>query len=133
CCRCRRPGSPRRCANGASCRWPSMCPSSARPGAAPSAAPCSCATSSARGRGAGPSSYLAVVDELDRDIQIGALDQGDHGLQVVALLTRDAQLIALDLGLDALGPLIADQLRDLLRVLGRDPLAQNTCGAIDLS
>src|SRR3979411_992062 len=52
---------------------------------------------------------LPVVDELQRDVGVGALEHCDDGLQVVALLAADADLVALDLGLDALGPVVADQ------------------------
>ena len=38
--------------------------------------------------GAGGGGVLAVVDELQRDVEVGALEQRDHGLQVVAALAR---------------------------------------------
>ena len=52
----------------------------------------------------------AVVGELHREVVVLALDQGLDGLEVVALLAGHAQLVALDLRLDALGALVADQL-----------------------
>src|SRR5579859_1186564 len=67
---------------------------------------------------------LAEVDELQREAEIVALDQGDHGLQVVFLLRRHAQFLALHLGADALGPLIPDQLGDLSRVILGDALLE---------
>ena len=70
-----------------------------------------------------------VVDELQRDVEVGLLQHGDDGLKVVALLGADADLVALDLGLDALGALVADQLGDLLGVLAVDALLD---GAADL-
>src|SRR6185369_7700484 len=54
-----------------------------------------------------------VVDELQRDVEVGAFQHRDHGLKVVALLGGHADLLALDLRLDALGALVADQLGDL--------------------
>src|SRR5699024_8208996 len=71
----------------------------------------------------------AEVDELQRDPEVLALEQGDGGLQIVALLARDPQLVALDLRLDPLGARVAHGLGDLLRVLRADPLDQ---GAGDL-
>ena len=59
----------------------------------------------------------AVVDELDGEVEVLALDQGLDGLQVVAALAGHAEFLALDLGLDALRALVADQLGQLLRVL----------------
>src|SRR6476469_4600222 len=66
----------------------------------------------------------AVVGELHRELVVLALHQLLHGLQVVALLAADPELVALHLHLDALGSLVADQLADLLRVLGADPLLE---------
>src|SRR5690606_8253305 len=71
----------------------------------------------------------AVVRELDGEVEVGALHQCDDGLQVVARLARHAQLVALDLHLDALGALIADELAQLLGLLGADALPE---GAVDL-
>src|ERR1700761_4380978 len=65
---------------------------------------------------------LPVVDELQRDVEVGFLEHRDDGLQVVALFAGDADLIALDLGLDGLGSLVADELGDLLGVLTADAL-----------
>jgi len=70
-----------------------------------------------------------VVDELQRDVEIGALEQRDHGLKVVALLGGNADLLALNLRLHALGALVADQLGDFLGVLAADALLD---GAADL-
>src|SRR5438876_4279393 len=54
-----------------------------------------------------------VVRELQRHPQILRLDEGDDGLEIVAVLARYAQLILLDGGLDAyLG--ILDEAYDLL-------------------
>src|SRR4051812_24218960 len=64
----------------------------------------------------------AVVGELQGEVELLALEQGDDGLQVVLLLAGDAQLVALDLRLNALRALIADDLGDLLRVVLRDAL-----------
>ena len=55
----------------------------------------------------------AVVDELQGEVEFLALQQADHLLEVVLLLGRDAQLIALHLGADAFRELIPDDLRDL--------------------
>src|SRR5690606_19659673 len=75
----------------------------------------------------------AVVDELQVDVQIAALEQGDDGLQIVAALGLHAQLVALDLALDALGALVADDLADLLRVLGRDAVLERGDDAVLLA
>jgi hypothetical protein len=78
----------------------------------------------------GPTPRLSpVVDELQRDLEVGLLQHGDDGLKIVALLGADADLFALDLSLDALGALIANQLGDLLGVLAADALLD---GAADL-
>ncbi len=42
-----------------------------------------------------------VVGELHREVVVLFLDERDHGLQVVALVRRHPQLVALDLRLDA--------------------------------
>ena len=64
----------------------------------------------------------AVVVELQGDVEVGAAQQLLHRLQVVALLAADPQLVALDLRLHTLGALVADQLGDLLGVVGLDAL-----------
>jgi hypothetical protein len=61
---------------------------------------------------------------LDGEVEVLALEQSDDRLQVVLLLGRDPELVPLDLRLDAFRPLIADDLRDLLRVVLRDALFQ---------
>src|SRR5690242_18298466 len=73
--------------------------------------------------------YLPIVDELQRHVQVGVAQQRLHGLQIVTLLAADADLVALDLGLDVLGALVADELGDLLGVLAADALPE---GAADL-
>src|ERR1700728_429337 len=65
---------------------------------------------------------LAVVDELQRHLEVGLFQHRDDGLQVVALLAGDADLVALDLGLDGLGTLVANELGDLLGILAVDAL-----------
>src|SRR5690606_27518459 len=75
----------------------------------------------------------AVVDELQVDVQIAALEQGDDGLQIVAALGLHAQLVALDLALDALGALVADDLADLLRVLAGDAVLERGDDAVLLA
>src|SRR5674536_278531 len=65
---------------------------------------------------------LAVVGELQGDVEVGFAKHGDHRLQVVLLLGAHPQLVSLDLGLHALGPLSPDHLGDLLGVLIRDAL-----------
>src|ERR1700687_697542 len=74
-----------------------------------------------------------VVDELQRDVEVRTLQQRDDGLQVVALLGRDADLVALDLGLDALGSLVADELGDLLGVLTIDTLLEASADLVGLA
>jgi hypothetical protein len=46
----------------------------------------------------------AVVDELQRDVEVGLLEHGDDGLQVVAFLAADADLVALICVSTVLGP-----------------------------
>src|SRR5215469_7346693 len=75
---------------------------------------------SAEGAGRG----LAEVDELQRQAELVAFYQGYHGLQVVLLLRGHAELVALHLGADALGPLVPDQLGDLPRVVLGDALLE---------
>src|SRR5690625_56385 len=77
---------------------------------------------------------LPVVDELQGSVDVvGLLEQTDHRLQVIALLGGDPHLITGDLGLDALGSLIADQLGDLLRVLPREPFLERNHQAVLLA
>jgi hypothetical protein len=46
----------------------------------------------------------AVVDELEGDVEVGLLEHGDDGLQVVAFLAADADLVALICVSTVLGP-----------------------------
>src|SRR5206468_6014028 len=62
----------------------------------------------------------AVVDELQCQAVVFALHQGDGRLQVILLLGRDAQFLALHLGPDPLRPLVPDELGDLPGVVGGD-------------
>src|SRR6478609_1604971 len=75
----------------------------------------------------------AVVRELHREVVVLRLHQLLDGLEVVALLRRDPQLLALDLRLDALGALVADELGDLLGVLGGDALLERDVDLGDLA
>src|SRR5699024_8613921 len=75
----------------------------------------------------------AVVGELQVGIHVGALEQRDDGLEVVAALARHAQLVSLDLRLDALGALVADDLRHLLRRLAAQPLLDQGLEAVLLA
>src|SRR5690349_10990221 len=94
--------------------WPRPRGTSARPRANAAAAP----------PGVERAPRSAVVDELEGDVEVGVLEQGDDGLQVVAALARHPQLVAGDLRFDGLGALLADDLRDLLRVLLRQALLE---------
>src|SRR5699024_5591841 len=76
---------------------------------------------------------LAIVGELEVDVEVLALEQGDDALQIVALLRAHSQLIALDLRLDALGPLVADDLRDLLRIVLVDAFLEGGIDAVLLA
>jgi len=80
-----------------------------------------------------PDGGAAVVHELERDVEVFALEQRLHLLQVVAALGLHAQLVALDLALHALGPLVADDLRDRARVVARDPLLDGCLDAVLLA
>src|SRR5690606_12866152 len=83
------------------------------------------------GDGAG-APHLPVVHELQGDVEVLALQQSDHPLEVVLLLRADPQLVPLDLGLDPLRPLIPDDLADLLGVLLRDALLQRHAQLVQL-
>src|SRR5690606_10808163 len=64
---------------------------------------------------------VAEVVELQRQLELGALEQRDRGLQVVALLAVDAQLVAVDLAVDLeLG--VLQRRLDLLGELALDAL-----------
>ena len=67
---------------------------------------------------------LPVVDELQGEVEFLAFQQADHRLQVVLFLRRDAKLLALDLSPDAFGPLVPDDLGDLLGVVLGDALLE---------
>ena len=69
---------------------------------------------------AGFACSVPEVAELEGDVEVLLLQGGDDRLQVVALLARDADLVALGLGLDALEAEVLDRLVDLLGVVGRD-------------
>ncbi|TNM54788.1 hypothetical protein FHQ09_09740 [Brevibacterium sediminis] len=75
----------------------------------------------------------AVVRELQVDVEVLSLEQSDDFLQVVTLLRAHAQLVALDLGFDALGALVADDLRDLLRIVLVDALLEGRIDAVLLA
>src|SRR6266496_5662595 len=66
----------------------------------------------------------AVIDELQREIEFLAPEKTDHLLKVIFFLGGDAQLVTLDLGADALGALVPDDLRDLAGVVLRDALLE---------
>ena len=66
----------------------------------------------------------AVVDELQGEVELLALQQRDDRLQIVLLLGRDAEFLALDLGPDSLRPLVPDDLGDLLGVVLGDALLE---------
>src|SRR4051794_27947141 len=75
----------------------------------------------------------AVVHELQGHVEVRALEQGDHRLQVVAALARNAQLVTGDLCLDRLRALVTNDLRDLLRVLLREPLLEGRLDPVFLA
>ena len=75
-----------------------------------------------------PRRSLAVVDELQVNLKVGGLEHCNDFLQVIAGLGGDAQLIALDVRLHALGALFADHLGDLLRLILGDAFLD---GALD--
>src|SRR5699024_9452414 len=66
-----------------------------------------------------------VIDELERRIDlVGALEERDDGLQVVAGLRTHPDLVTGDLGLHALRAIVADELCDLLRILAIEALLE---------
>src|SRR5215213_4676920 len=72
------------------------------------------------GDGSANSGQSPVVGELDGEVVVLGLDQGLDGLKIVPALAADSKLVTLDLRLDALGTLIANQLGHLLGVLSAD-------------
>src|SRR6516164_4479626 len=80
-----------------------------------------------------PQSVSAVVGELQGEVEVLGLEQADDGLEVVLLLRRDPEFLALDLGTDAAGALVPDDLGDLLRVLLGDALLQADRDAVLLA
>src|SRR5215203_5045490 len=69
-----------------------------------------------------PARASAVVGELERHVEVGGPQQPDHRLEVVLLLRTDSQLVALNVGLNALGALVADPLGDRPGLVRGDPL-----------
>src|ERR1019366_10589544 len=61
------------------------------------------------------------VRELQGDPEILFFERRDDRLEVVTLLARDPELITLRLRGHALGPLVLDELVDLLGVVGGEP------------
>src|SRR5215204_4357975 len=72
------------------------------------------------GDGSANSGQSPVVGELDREVVVLGLDQGLDGLKIVPALAADSKLVTLDLRLDALGTLVANQLGHFLGVLRAD-------------
>src|SRR6185436_2575379 len=66
---------------------------------------------------------LPVVGELHVDAEVGVLQHPHDGLEIVPVLARDADLLALDGGLD-LELAALDDLHDLARLLRGDALLQ---------
>lgn len=69
---------------------------------------------------------LAVVDELDREVEIRSFDEGDDVLECIAALVSYAKFVALDLGLDALWPFVADDLAEFFSLVGGDTRLERT-------
>src|SRR6188472_515412 len=67
-------------------------------------------------------SSAPVVAELEGHAEVGFAEQPHHLLKLVARGRRDAELIALDAGLDLLELAVLEELDDLASLLGRDPL-----------
>src|SRR5579872_947600 len=74
-------------------------------------------------RGPGISASVAEVVELQRQVDLRAAQQLDRRLQIVALLAGDADLLALDAGLD-LELRVLDEARYLPAGLGIDALPE---------
>ena len=64
---------------------------------------------------------LAIVDELDRKIQVRLAQLLLNGLQIVAGLRGNSQFVALNLHLDTLGAVVADHLAEFLGLFLSDP------------
>src|SRR5919108_5121955 len=65
---------------------------------------------------------LAIVDELERDAEVGLLQKRDDLLERVPALAGHADLLALNGGLDALQVGVLDLLDDRFRLLLVDAL-----------
>src|SRR5215831_15911764 len=76
---------------------------------------------------------LAVIDELQGQVELLALEQADDLLKVILLLGRDAKLLALHLSPDALRALLPDDLRDLPGVVLRDAFLESHREAVLLA
>src|SRR5579875_1950343 len=74
--------------------------------------------------GAAGGGSLAVVDELERDVEVLASQQRLHRLQLVLLLREDAKLVTLRMDPHALRPLVSDDLGEPTGVVLRDSLLQ---------
>src|SRR5262252_8195265 len=74
-----------------------------------------------------------VVGELQGEVEVLGLEQADDGLQVVLFLRRHPEFLALDLRAHPAGPLVPDDLGDLLRVLLGDALLQGDGDAVLLA
>lgn len=62
-----------------------------------------------------PMRSLAKVDELQGNVSVCALEQRDRLLQIIAALRAHTKLVALNLALDTLRALVANELVELLR------------------
>src|SRR5260370_9684267 len=76
---------------------------------------------------------LPVVDELQGQVEFLALEQADDLLEVILLLSGDAELVALDLCSDALRALVPDDLRDLPGVVLGDAFLESHREAVLLA
>src|ERR1051325_2865445 len=72
----------------------------------------------------GPRRSAPVVAELERYAEVGLAQQPHHFLEVVARRGRDAELVALDAGLNFLELVVLEELDDVARLLGGDALLQ---------
>ena len=76
---------------------------------------------------------LSVVGELYGEVEIGCRDQRLDPLKIITTLAANAQFVTLDLGLDILRSLVADQLGDLLRVLLADAFLRGGRDLVELA
>ena len=101
-------------ATASTCASPSRTTAATSTCSTPRASPASTSTPATTTDADAPGAVASVAEvvELQGDAEVDLLEAGDHGLEVVALLAGDPDLIALGLRLDALEAEVLDGLVD---------------------